>query len=97
MMEKDHVNVEVYSSWVQGYLIFENEPVENIFRKLERYYNHKIVTENLSYQTLFTGKLDLASDLEKVLTNIAFSASFSVEYVNDSYLIKPIKNNMPMD
>ena len=97
MMEKDHVNVEVYSSWVQGYLIFENEPVENIFRKLERYYNHKIVTEKLSSLTLFTGKLDLASDLEKVLTNIAFSASFSVEYVNDSYLIKPIKNNMPMD
>jgi transmembrane sensor len=88
-MEKDHVDVELYASWVNGYLRFDNEPVENIFKKLERYYNKNILTEKLSGQPKFTGKLDLADDLEKVLKNIGFSASFSVDYENDVYLIRP--------
>ena len=87
-MEKDLVDVELYASWVNGYLRFDNEPVENIFKKLERYYNKNILTEKLSGQPTFTGKLDLADDLEKVLKNIGFSASFSVDYENGVYLIK---------
>jgi transmembrane sensor len=87
-IEKDRVDVELYASWVNGYLIFDNEPVENIFKKLERYYNKNILTEKLSGQPKFTGKLDLADDLEKVLKNIGFSASFSVDYQNDMYLIR---------
>ncbi len=87
-MEKDRVDVELYASWVNGYLVFDNEPVGNIFNKLERYYNKNILTEKLSGQPTFTGKLDLADDLEKVLKNIGFSASFSVDYENGVYLIK---------
>lgn len=87
-MEKDLVDVELYASWVNGYLRFDNEPVENIFKKLERYYNKNILTEKLSGQPKFTGKLDLADDLEKVLKNIGFSASFSVDYENDAFIIQ---------
>ncbi|MBW6537833.1 MAG: FecR domain-containing protein [Mariniphaga sp.] len=87
-MEKDLVDVELYASWVNGYLVFDNEPVENIFKKLERYYNKNILTEKLSGQPKFTGKLDLADDLEKVLKNIGFSASFSVDCENDVYIIQ---------
>jgi len=87
-MKKDRVDVELYASWVNGYLIFDNEPVENIFKKLERYYDKDILTEKLSGQPTFTGKLELADDLEKVLKNIGFSASFSVDYENGVYLIK---------
>jgi ferric-dicitrate binding protein FerR (iron transport regulator) len=88
-MEKDRVDVELYASWVNGYLIFDNEPVENIFKKLERYYNKKILIEKHYGQSTFSGKLDLANDIEKVLENIAFSASFSVVIENDTYIIKP--------
>jgi ferric-dicitrate binding protein FerR (iron transport regulator) len=87
-MEKDRVDLELYASWVNGYLIFDNEPVENIFKKLERYYDKDILTEKLSGQPTFNGKLDLADDLEKVLKNISFSASFSVDYENETYLIR---------
>lgn len=87
-LKKDHVDVELYTSWVNGYLIFDNEPVKNIFKKLERYYNENILTEKLSGQPRFTGKLDLADSLDKVLENIAFSASFSVDFKNDVYLIR---------
>ena len=89
VIEKDQVNVELYSSWIEGYLLFENEPVKNIFKKLERYYNQQILIENLSGQTKFTGKLDLTGNLEKVLNNIAFSASFSVVYQDGKFIVKP--------
>ena len=91
-MEKGRVDVELYASWVNGYLVFENEPVENIFNKLERYYNKNILIEKHYGQPKFTGKLNLADDLEKVLENIAFSASFSVVFENNTYIIKPKKS-----
>jgi len=87
-IQKDKVDIELYTSWVTGYLILENEPVDEIFKKLERYYDKKIVIEGLTNQPQFTGKLNLADDLEKVLKNIAFSASFSVENKDDVYIIK---------
>lgn len=88
-LQKDKVDIELYTSWIDGYLILENEPVEQIFKKLERYYNKKIVIEGLSGQHRFTGKLNLADDLEKVLLNMAFSANFSVENKNGLYIINP--------
>jgi ferric-dicitrate binding protein FerR (iron transport regulator) len=88
-LKKDRVDVEHYASWIDGYLIFENEPVENIFKILERYYNKNILTEKLTGKPAFTGKLDLADDLGKVLNNIGFSASFSVECENDTFIIRP--------
>jgi hypothetical protein len=87
-ISKDRVDVRLYSSWMDGYLMFEEEPLIEIFKKLERYYNKKILTEKLSGQITFSGKLDLADDLEKVLENIAFSVPFSVEFENEVYLIK---------
>ena len=82
------VNVELYSSWLNGYLIFDNEPVENIFKKLERYYNRKIKVGSLTEQIVFTGKLDLATNLDAVLRNMAFSGNFSVVYEGENYLIQ---------
>lgn len=86
-IQKEKVDTELYASWINGYLIFENEPVENIFKKLERYYNKNILTGKNSGNSTFTGKLDLADCLEKVLENIGFSASFSVKTENGMYII----------
>jgi transmembrane sensor len=88
-IQKDKVDVELYTSWVTGYLILENEPVDEIFKKLERYYDKKIIVEKISDQPRFTGKLNLDDDLEKVLNNMAFSANFTVENKNGIYIINP--------
>lgn len=84
----EKVDVELYSSWINGYLVFDDEPVENIFKKLERYYNRRILTDNIDERIRFTGKLDLADNMEKVLNFIAFSASFSFEIENETVIIK---------
>ena len=89
-MEKDRVDVELYSSWINGYLVFDNVPVSEVFKKLERYYNQKIDAKAIAPGVTFSGKLDLADDLQKVLDNIGFSASFSVKYENEVFILKPL-------
>ncbi len=88
-LSKDKVDVELYSSWINGYLIFRNEPVSGIFNKLERSYNKHIVVEIGLEKVTFSGKLDLIEDLDSVLENIAFTSSFKVSKENDIYTIKP--------
>lgn len=87
-LSKQKVDVEQYASWINGYLIIRDEPIDEIIKKLERYYDRKIIAEKLSQDIRFTGKLNLADDLNKVLQNIAFSAAFTIEYKNDTYIIK---------
>ncbi len=89
-LEKDRVNVELYSSWIEGYLVFDNILLTEVFKKLERYYNQKIDARSISRELTFSGKLDLADDLSKVLKNIGFSASFSVKKNNDIFILKPL-------
>lgn len=88
VLQKDKVDTALYSSWVNGYLIIGNESVELIFKKLERYYNKEIVVKELLDKPRFTGKLNLADDLEKVLDNIAFSGSFRVVKEDTRYIIQ---------
>lgn len=40
------VVTDIYTSWMQGKLVFRNMPFENILRKLERHYNVTIVNTN---------------------------------------------------
>jgi transmembrane sensor len=87
-MTKDKVDVERFSSWVNGYLIFENEPTDQVFRKLERYYNQKIVADNGLDKITFSGKLDLKEDLGQVLDNIAFASALKVTKEEETYTIK---------
>lgn len=84
----DRVDVTLYSSWINGFLIFEKEPVTEIFKKLERYYNKQINVENGLEKITFSGKLDLINDIERVFENISFSASFTVIRDSDTFNIK---------
>ncbi|WP_149277766.1 FecR family protein [Pareuzebyella sediminis] len=42
----ERVNTSLYTSWMDGNLIFRNETFENIIRKLERHYNVVIINNN---------------------------------------------------
>jgi hypothetical protein len=87
LLIKDNVNVQLFSSWVKGFLIFENEPITVVFKKLERFYNQKITTEGGLNKITFSGKLDLKNNIKKVLTNIAFASSVVVTEENSVYYI----------
>jgi ferric-dicitrate binding protein FerR (iron transport regulator) len=86
---KDKVDVNVYSSWVDGYLIFRSQPVHDVIKKLERYYNQRIVVEKGLENVTYSGKLDLVESLESVLGNISFTSSFTLKYEDGIFNIKP--------
>lgn len=87
-IEKRKVDTEFYSSWINGYLIFKNEPITNIFTKLERYYNREIVYEGFVNNISFTGKLNLDEDIETALNILRFSAPFNVSNQGETIKIK---------
>ncbi|NEW84956.1 MAG: FecR family protein [Mariniphaga sp.] len=41
-----NVNTEIYTSWKEGLITFRNEKLKDIARKIERWYNVKIVIKN---------------------------------------------------
>ena len=72
---RDKVDVKLYVSWVDGYLIFENVAISDIHRKLERYYNQPVTTVEGDEKMTFSGKLDLKNNIKDVLENISFATS----------------------
>ncbi len=62
------VNTAEYTSWKDGYLLFNNHSIRAITQKLSRYYNlHFIVSDQLAQTTLVSGKLLLLPDYETAI------------------------------
>ncbi len=86
-LSRDKVDVKLYDSWVNGYLIFENVAITDIYRKLERYYNQPVATDEGDEKITFSGKLDLKNNINDVLENISFATSAKHER-NESTTLK---------
>jgi len=88
--EQKHVNPKKYLSWREGYLIFNSEKLENILRKLGRYYNIEmaITDDHLKAET-FSGLLDLKNSPEEVLAIINETTSFSFTHSSGKIFINP--------
>lgn len=81
------VDTRQYTSWKDGYLIFENSSLGDIATKLERYYNVRIQFEKQEMKNdTFSGNLDLgesALDVLKIITAIT-----GADVVNDGNVIR---------
>ena len=88
--DQKHVNPKKYLSWREGYLIFNSEKLENILRKLGRYYNIEmaITDDHLKAET-FSGLLDLKNSPEEVLAIINETTSFSFTHSSGKIFINP--------
>jgi len=84
------VNVDNYISWQKGFLLFDTEDLNRIFRKVERYYNIKISYTDPNLGLLrISGKLELKEDKESVLNVLAKTASIEIVKQNETeYVIK---------
>ncbi len=67
-IEVKEVDTELYTAWTKGYLIFENETLDNIFKKLERWYDLDVffAQQNTSDKT-FSGRLPKFEDFNVIL------------------------------
>jgi len=78
---KRSVNTKIYTSWREGKLIFYKDPLHEIVKKLERWYNVEInvtpQTELKNYR--FTGTIEMES-LTEVLELIRVTAPIQYSY-----------------
>ncbi|MBU2945808.1 FecR family protein [Zobellia uliginosa] len=82
------VVTSIYTSWVQGVLVFRNMSFEDILKKLERHYDVKIINQNsrLSAETFNASFGDMP--IEKILEY--FKSQYNMDYVieNDAITVK---------
>ncbi len=77
-----------YLSWRDGYFIFKNENLENILKKLERYYNIEIVLNNSNLgKEKFSGQLNLKDSPEEVLKVIAKATPLKIKKSSNKLII----------
>ena len=80
--EISKVDIQVYTAWKDGKLVFRDEPLSGVLKKMERWYNVRFVMEdetlkNHIYQATFKDET-----LEEVLRLLAFTAPISYEIQN---------------
>jgi hypothetical protein len=82
------VDVDNYVSWHNGYLNFDSSDLSRIAKKLERYYNIRILFEDpmLGIRSI-TGKLHLKDEKEYVLKVLAKTASADVKQLDENTFV----------
>ena len=90
-IEVKQVNIDNYTLWTLGLLHFESESIFNVIRKIERFYNIKIIFHKdlKAYNTNISGKLDLNDKIEKTLENLMLITKLKLELTDtDTYILK---------
>jgi len=68
MIINEEPNVEYAIAWTEGWFKFQRQSIDEVLKKLERYYNVKIVLgPGFPKDDLITGKLDLKDSIEQVM------------------------------
>ena len=79
-VEKIKINTKIYTSWIDGQVIFRSESFNQITKKLERLYNVTIINNNEKIsEELFNASIDTENEkIEDVLSY--FNKIYNIEY-----------------
>lgn len=83
-----NVNIESYVCWVKNMLMYADEPLNKVFKKLNLYYGKEFVLEPGVAELQVSGKLDLKEKLEDVLHTISFSTPIYYEEIEDKIYVR---------
>ena len=82
------VNTQLYTSWIENLLMFDNEPFESIAYKLERRYGATIIFNDSEIKKYrYSGKFPEIS-IDRVLNALQFASPFNYEIKLDTIYIK---------
>jgi ferric-dicitrate binding protein FerR (iron transport regulator) len=82
------VNVRPYIAWKDGDFVFENESLENIMMRLERWYNVKIFYMNEECKDYrFSGDIERYSDVRRLLYLIQETSNARFEINNQTIVV----------
>lgn len=89
-ISNEKVNTSLYTSWMNGNLVFRNESFENIIKKLERHYNVTIINNNttLAHET-FNATIETDHESIEQVFNY-FKKVYEIEYtvINNKIIIR---------
>jgi ferric-dicitrate binding protein FerR (iron transport regulator) len=74
-------NINNYTAWKEGYLIFKNETFQSIIKRVSHYYNIQVELKEEMLVKRLSGKLDLKDDPERVMDGLALISK--IKYVKD--------------
>ena len=77
------VDVENYTGWVEGRLIFRKMPFSSIRKKLERHFNVKIVNKNKDLENNYYNAVFETETIEEVLSSFQKSYQFQFSIKNN--------------
>lgn len=81
-------NVPEYVSWKDGWMYCTNERIDNIARKLSRYYDVNIhFNDDRVKDMTLTGKLDLKTECKEILNVISFIAPVDYKIVDGTIIL----------
>ncbi|SKB80470.1 FecR family protein [Salegentibacter holothuriorum] len=88
------VEVENYFSWREGVLIFKNNNLKYIMKKIGRYYNVDVNFQESELENeTFSGHLNLKDSIESVLTTLQGATDFKYKVAkNGSLIINKLEN-----
>lgn len=76
------VDVAKFSSWKNGVLIFQNDPMKEVIERLERWYNVEVeIRDEEVYNSIFTGTIT-NEGYEQIFRLIDFTCPVKCEIVN---------------
>jgi len=88
-MDVKKVNVRPYIAWKDGDFVFENESLENIMMRLERWYNVKVFFMNEECkQFRFTGDMERYSDVKDLLFFMQATSNVKFEINENAIVVK---------
>ncbi|GIZ09536.1 FecR family protein [Flavobacterium sp. UMI-01] len=78
-IKRKQVDTDIYTSWIDGRIVFKNQKFGNIIKKLERHYDVKIKNNYQELnQELFTASFDVET-IEEALNSFAENKYFKFE------------------
>ena len=89
LLEKSRVDVSSFVSWKDGYLAYQETPIAEVLRQIERYYNLSFnLDDHVSLQGVTcSGKIILTDNLDNVLTALTLISDTRYHRENKSIYI----------
>lgn len=85
----EQVDVMPYIAWKDERFVFENEPLEGVLKKLERWYNITVFVQNSSLHGMrFTGNLPKYESINKVLNVLALTTNIKFELKDRTLVVQ---------
>lgn len=83
------VNADQYISWKNGYLMFEDTPMPEVLKQIERYYNLSFnYDKDVTLKDITcTGKIILSDNMDNVMTTLALISSTKYKKENNKIYI----------